>query len=389
MAAQGGGKASAHCEKCFAMVPAGMHHCPDCGAPIHDREGTAEDAATYPEIAKANLLRMRGDYRAAEEVCLGVLKKYPNHHTAHTLLGDIAVARGDWEQGSQWYELALDICPESTIDRERLDACRKRLSETEVSSAAEHLGLPDARPKNYLALGLALGATIMLAAASYVYLTRASGGEEVAGTSRSVNNPVILPDDPLQDPGTVRERPNPAVARPTEDIELAKAIAAKAPQPDGSRLLEATSDPANKMVTLTYVAHESDDEALVGARLAKTALDAYTELERVNVRAVRNQVLIFTATGTREALASTQSQEWKTTHGDDQQAWVNAFLTSKWRPKQGGEETPVAEPPPGDSTTDDAAPAGDGPGQTPQDPTVGGGAQTPDAPGAMPGSDGS
>jgi len=47
------------------------------------------DAQAGAELARANLLRLRGDYLAAEAECLKVLRQFPNNAGAHTLLGEI------------------------------------------------------------------------------------------------------------------------------------------------------------------------------------------------------------------------------------------------------------------------------------------------------------
>ena len=135
------------CQKCFAMIPAGAEYCPECGAPIVDDLAEGSDTAVYPELARANLLRMRGEYKVAEDICLAILRRHPNSATANTLLGDICADRGDLKQAADWYDMALDITPDSESDRRKLEAMRRRIKEHEAAEAAKHLGLPESKPK--------------------------------------------------------------------------------------------------------------------------------------------------------------------------------------------------------------------------------------------------
>src|SRR5688500_5066185 len=75
------------CDKCFATMPSDAPFCPECGAPVGSSEGS--DSEIYPLLARANLLRMRAEYKQAENVCLSILKRYPNNSSTNTLLGDI------------------------------------------------------------------------------------------------------------------------------------------------------------------------------------------------------------------------------------------------------------------------------------------------------------
>ncbi len=101
----------------------------ECGARL--REDTTDplyaegsDREVYPEIARANLLRMKGEYEAAVEVCLGILRRYPSNETAHALLGDIYADQGKLADAIQWYELLVDLAPTSAVYRAKLENLR-------------------------------------------------------------------------------------------------------------------------------------------------------------------------------------------------------------------------------------------------------------------------
>jgi len=62
----------------------------------------SERERLYPELGRANLLRLRGDYDGAIHQCLSVLKRMPDDLSAHILVADIYAESGDLHQASQW-----------------------------------------------------------------------------------------------------------------------------------------------------------------------------------------------------------------------------------------------------------------------------------------------
>jgi hypothetical protein len=80
----------------------------------------AHGDAGQVSLAAANLLRVRGLHDQAEARCIEVLRADPNNVHAHSLLGDIYQDQGRLEDARQWYQLALDLNPNSRPDREKL-----------------------------------------------------------------------------------------------------------------------------------------------------------------------------------------------------------------------------------------------------------------------------
>ncbi|MBI5708316.1 MAG: tetratricopeptide repeat protein [Armatimonadetes bacterium] len=166
---------SAVCPRCFADLASGAEYCPECGAPIADTGSTnASDALIYPELARVNLLRMRGDYPNAEQICLSILRRYPNNATANGLLGDINLERGELQSAIEWYELALDLTPEDEGVRQKLAQAQTRLTDQEALSTAKHLGLPTSRPKIGLYVATVLLAIVLISASAYVIGTKSA-----------------------------------------------------------------------------------------------------------------------------------------------------------------------------------------------------------------------
>src|SRR5205823_10007351 len=64
-------------------------------------------------LARANLLRMRGQWADAVERCTEALRADPHNPAAHSLLGDIYENQGRVDKAIHWYQLALEQNPES------------------------------------------------------------------------------------------------------------------------------------------------------------------------------------------------------------------------------------------------------------------------------------
>ncbi len=104
------------CPKCFAEIPDTSAFCMECGSRIKEdtldplyAEGS--DREVYPELARANLLRMQGKYEEAIDVCRRILGRFPSNETVHALLGDIHADQGKLEDAIQWYELLVELAP--------------------------------------------------------------------------------------------------------------------------------------------------------------------------------------------------------------------------------------------------------------------------------------
>ncbi len=108
--------------------------CPQCGRAITSPAGTCASCPSRvpgvdagPILARANLLRMRGQWEEAANHCIEVLRLEPGNPTAHSLLGDIYQDQGQPEQARHWYHLALEMNPQSTADRAKLARAEEAL----------------------------------------------------------------------------------------------------------------------------------------------------------------------------------------------------------------------------------------------------------------------
>jgi hypothetical protein len=111
------------CEKCGRAHPSGA----SCGASSGQGERPNAFPDPAPALSRANLLRMRGRWAEAADLCVEVLRMDPANATGHSLLGDIYQDQGRAEEARHWYQLALEINPASEADRLKLTRCEEAL----------------------------------------------------------------------------------------------------------------------------------------------------------------------------------------------------------------------------------------------------------------------
>ncbi len=182
------------CDRCHSPLDRNATVCPDCGAYFAGVERASTMSSKFDaDLAKANLLRMRADYRKAEEICIGILKTYPNSAATHTLLGDIYSDQGLLEQAAQWYELSLDLDPSSLADKQKLDDVREQMHERDHISSVEQLGLPE-RHNSQKVWNIGIAAVILVAAVGLGYAIR-SGRMASANANSVVTTPIRATED--------------------------------------------------------------------------------------------------------------------------------------------------------------------------------------------------
>ncbi len=121
----------------------------------HDKNNPdGADNAVGPLLARANLLRMRGQWDEAITVCADALRRAPKSPTAHSLMGDIYDAQGKFADAAQWYAMALDLAPESRLDREKLERSTKAAQQNAnavVAVTNPERGVTTSKPRSRIA----------------------------------------------------------------------------------------------------------------------------------------------------------------------------------------------------------------------------------------------
>lgn len=329
--------------------------------------GQQGDAQVYQELARANLLRMRGDYLGAEAECLKILRRFPNNASAHTLLGDIYAEKGDPEQALQWYELSADLVADGAVT-EKIASTQRRISDREQATTAKELGLPAERSQKAKFVFSILIPVIVVFIAAYALGRREGQVTHAAKSSKIV--PISAPGkEGIGEEGkdsTDKNIENPSVG---SDLVLLGRI--KSNIADGASLLMVLQDPRTKDLTLAYLVEEDKQIRPTGARMATAALEAVPDALLVTVRAMRGANLVYIANVHRAHLNETKQTSWQTDNRDNPSAWIDYVLENEWssipksRALQGeGSQSEPGQSPDQPATTSDPkapAPSGDAP----------------------------
>ena len=210
------------CPKCFAEIPDTSAFCMECGSRI--REDTIDplyaegsDREVYPELARANLLRMQGKYEEAIEVCRRIMGRFPSNETVHALLGDIYADQGKLEDAIQWYELLVELAPTNVHYNAKLHNLRA-MRAAQVAPPPP-VPEPEAKPAKPKVLAYALfGALVLiLIGASFVAGARMHAMRQAAAEPVKPAQGVIAPPAPsdaprIPPPASIAEPPAPAPA---------------------------------------------------------------------------------------------------------------------------------------------------------------------------------
>lgn len=263
------------------------------------------------ELARVNVLRLRGQYQEAKEVGLGILKTAPHHADTLSLMGDIALEMGELESAERYYRSALDYNPGSPVETRKLAAIRKRIDDRRAAEMAKKLGLSSGGPQVAIFVVTTLLFVAALGVLAFTMGSRArsvgpppaiTGKIDVAKPAPApAPRPEIKPDP--QPESTPAPEQQPVVA---EDALIERAI--KDRTSHGLKLLGAISDPRNRSATLTYKVEAPFSKEQL-ATLAVDSLEAMPEVNRVIVRTTIEGEFAMIGELSREALGKVKAGE--------------------------------------------------------------------------------
>jgi len=277
----------------------------------------------YPEIARSNLLRLRGDVAEAEKVCLGVLKRFPNNPAAHGMMGDLSFETGRLDEARRWYEMALDLTPNDEGFRRKVKAVAEATAGEQSASSLADLEIPP-RPGATVAAMLGVVALVVIMGALMFWLgyankkTRAdvidpiSINGEAPTRGPDVTAPVI--EDPQTRPKAPDPRPAVGVSMTADEAAALTAVAADL-EGVGARVAGILLDQTGAVATVTGSDSDRIDAAQVGAWLVRRGSPrAYVRILDPGLRSVR-----FSGTVTKAALEGATGEPGSA-------EWVSAVL---------------------------------------------------------------
>ncbi|CAN5574588.1 hypothetical protein BH11ARM1_BH11ARM1_06650 [soil metagenome] len=318
------------CDSCRTTVEDGVERCPSCGSPTSQLP-LLEDLSDPVQagLARANLLRLRHQYDDAQGQCIEILKNFPHNLEAHELLGDISSEQRAYDQAEHWYELALDLSPDSAVIREKLARASERLHTKSQDETVSQLGLPSTSTAGPAIIAVVVLVIILISGAFAYSLGKKSAlptksvviDEGVQATQDMVSTkfpPVTAGTEPAPQPK--------AVVGNQEDLELLARVRIGS---YGSRISEAMQDQRGKHVIVTFRLEVGENERKVGSEVAREVINAVSDSPLVIVRGVRDGHLIYMADVSRSRLAETQTTAWQQ-GSDDPDAWMAYVVANEW-----------------------------------------------------------
>lgn len=322
------------CSKCFETNEAGAEFCSDCGAPL--KEGSdGSDQEVYKDLSRANLLRMRGDHKAASDVCLGILRRFPNNFTANSLLGDICVDQGDLVQAETWYEMALDLNPESKVDRDKLASVRERIAAKDTTTTAEKIGLPTSSPSYGFLFGVVAFLLIAVAAAAYFAGKTGSQGENSKQTTTQVikSEPTIEQQPLVQSPKDTKDSLEnetkfvPVTKAATTDQALLNTLQSRAAEK--VHFLSITEDPRGQYAILSIEPVDGEALGISAMRAGLEFYDVFPAFKRLTIRVLSKDGIAFVGDMSNDSAVTAKAA---INGGDTIESQAQVSLSNTWTP---------------------------------------------------------
>lgn len=243
------------------------------------------------DLARINVMRLRGDIQAAKHLCAELLAQKPDFAQAQSLMADLCMDSSDFMKAADWYDMAAANSEESLILHQRAEQARRRVQEVEALAATKRLGIPTSRNKLNIMAGVLLGmvATVCLLA---FYIGGQLGKREPQTT---INAPLSLTPPPgqTQKPQDV---PRPSFSLPAGDERVLNLLKSSVL---GGRVLLAYRDPRGRNLVVSLEAPVGEFTVTALALDAAQVLRDDPESDRVTIRYLRSGETLAIATLSR------------------------------------------------------------------------------------------
>lgn len=309
------------------------------------------------ELARVNLLRIRGDLSSSKTLCLSILKRFPESVDAHVMMGDLHAEQGDLAPAAEWYALALDLDRTAPGVQIKLSRIQAALDITNQASRTRALIVTGRKTSPWLYVAVIATA---LAIGSIAYIAGLKKPAEASSNSKSTISNKIASTEPIvtaprADFGTTTSpgaskvtipqiEPGPAPSTPPVNDTKSTTKPAAITVVDDQRLIEQISnrskfakhvlsvmaDPREKSIILTYNVSNDDHGRYIGAMLADIAMEYDTKALLVTLRGVRNGVLSYIADVPRDKVLAVEEREKKDVQDLDNHSWIDEVLTNEY-----------------------------------------------------------
>lgn len=115
------------CKDCRIVLDSDARFCPNCGRDLAPNTPGPKAGGADVEtlLASANLHRMRSEWEAAIADATDALRIDARNPDIASLLGDIYEQRDMLDEALVWYQMALELNPDSEPDQDRMDRVSK------------------------------------------------------------------------------------------------------------------------------------------------------------------------------------------------------------------------------------------------------------------------
>jgi hypothetical protein len=306
------------------------------------------------DLAKVNLLRIRGDFSSAKTLCLSILKRYPESVDAHVMMGDLHSEQAELAPAAEWYSLALDLDPKAPSVAVKLARVQAGLDITKQAVSSRALIQIGKKTSPWLFVA-ALASALSIGSIAYIaglknppnqsgnYVrekisappTNASPQVPILGSgSNSVQlPPVEQKSPPKSDITPVKESPkenkgNIPNGLVSQDQTLFDQIYQKTTY--SKNLISILTDPRSQSMIITYSVKEGEHGRYIGAILADVAMEYDTKALQVTVRGVRNGLLSYMADVPKEKIMQLEIESGKDVKDFEDKTWIDSVLTNEY-----------------------------------------------------------
>lgn len=118
------------CKDCRIVLDDDVRFCPKCGRDLapNTPASTPDGSNVETLLASANLHKMRSEWEASIADATDALRLDPRDPDIASLLGDIYAEREMLDEALVWYQMALELNPDSAPDKQRLEKLSKEIA---------------------------------------------------------------------------------------------------------------------------------------------------------------------------------------------------------------------------------------------------------------------
>lgn len=262
------------CTKCCASIPPDARKCPECGT-LTDPDGLSDgdlagsDELVHSMLLRTHLLKTRGELNTATEECIRALRINPDCVEAHSLLGDIYRDQGKIEDAIRWYTLALDLQPDSEIDRARLDELTEGRPRTPGRAKPELPTISAWMRDRKIVTGLIGVIVLLIGIIAWVWFSPGPYDDEEPGTIAPRRSTLAWRRRAVRQ----RNAPNSTPVASAPEISLFDALNGSAPLTSrGLRVVSVSIDPRDSSAVATFIGPSVNSGELVQSLVTDSVL---------------------------------------------------------------------------------------------------------------------